>query len=217
MVDGPSRSAGHVLEETWLEISGSNSTRRGQQGPDLASTDESSAADLDALELAGPGPVPDRLAAEVDICRGEDIGRLGDRDPVGSRRGHGGQSVEPEPELEPELRDELDGPERSGFGAATALSVAAGVASLSFAGVPPSVEAPSPFASLDVPPSVERAAARELELRSFFAQPLPLKWTDGAVITLVIVPSAPHSGQKLGPSAAIPWTTSVSRWHFEQT
>jgi hypothetical protein len=68
-----------------------------------------------------------------------------------------------------------------------------------------------------VPLSFERAAARELEPRSFFAQPLPLKWTDGAEKTFVIVPSAPHSGQKFGPSAAIPWTTSVRRWQAEQT
>jgi hypothetical protein len=63
---------------------------------------------------------------------------------------------------------------------------------------------------LSVPPSVapapsfERALARALDPRSFLAQPLPLKWTDGAEKTFVIVPSAPHSGQKCGPSAAIP-------------
>jgi hypothetical protein len=37
------------------------------------------------------------------------------------------------------------------------------------------------------------------DARSFFAQPLPLKWTDGAEIVLRIVPSAPHAGQKFGP------------------
>ena len=78
--------------------------------------------------------------------------------------------------------------------------------------VPPSVEDElSDLESLVPPLSFERAAARELEPRSFFAQPLPLKWIDGAEKTLVIVPSAPHSGQKRGPSASIPWTTSVSR------
>jgi len=60
-----------------------------------------------------------------------------------------------------------------------------------------SVEAlPSVPPSLVPAPSFERALARALEPRSFFAQPLPLKWTDGAEKTLVIVPSAPHSGQK---------------------
>jgi hypothetical protein len=51
-------------------------------------------------------------------------------------------------------------------------------------------------ASLGPAPSLDRALARALEPRSFFAQPLPLKWTDGAEKTFVIVPSAPHSGQK---------------------
>jgi hypothetical protein len=55
-----------------------------------------------------------------------------------------------------------------------------------------------------VPSSFALALARELEPRSFFAHPEPLKWTDGAEKTFVIVPSTPHSGQKWGPSAAIP-------------
>jgi hypothetical protein len=75
---------------------------------------------------------------------------------------------------------------------------------------PPDEPARSGDVALSDPPSVapapsfERALARALEPRSFLAQPLPLKWTDGAEKTLVIVPSAPHSGQKCGPSAAIP-------------
>ena len=75
---------------------------------------------------------------------------------------------------------------------------------------PPDEPARSVEFALSDPPSVapapsfERAVARALEPRSFLAQPLPLKWTDGAEKTLVIVPSAPHSGQKWGPSAAIP-------------
>jgi hypothetical protein len=46
--------------------------------------------------------------------------------------------------------------------------------------------------------------------RSFFAQPDPLKWIVGGANALVIVPSAPHSGQNLGPWSWIPWTTSVT-------
>jgi hypothetical protein len=67
---------------------------------------------------------------------------------------------------------------------------------------PPDEAVLSVDALLSVPPSLapapsfERALARALEPRSFFAQPLPLKWTDGAEKTFVIVPSAPHSGQK---------------------
>jgi hypothetical protein len=52
---------------------------------------------------------------------------------------------------------------------------------------------------------------RDADERSFFAHPDPLKWIAGVVNALVIVPSAPHSGQNLGPWSWIPWTTSV-RW-----
>jgi len=54
-------------------------------------------------------------------------------------------------------------------------------------------------------------ADRDAEERSFFAQPEPLKWKVGGVNAFVMVPSAPHSGQNLGPWSLIPWTTSV-RW-----
>jgi hypothetical protein len=47
--------------------------------------------------------------------------------------------------------------------------------------------------------------------RSFFAQPEPLNTIAGGAKALVIVPSAPHSGQNFGPLSWIPWTTSV-RW-----
>ena len=40
--------------------------------------------------------------------------------------------------------------------------------------------------------------------RSFFAQPLPRKWTEGAEIVLRIVASAPQAGQKFGPAWLIP-------------
>jgi hypothetical protein len=51
--------------------------------------------------------------------------------------------------------------------------------------------------------------------RSFFAHPLPLKWIAGATNAFVIVPSAPHSGQNLGPWSLMPWMTSVTRRHAE--
>jgi len=57
--------------------------------------------------------------------------------------------------------------------------------------------------------------ARAVE-RSFFAQPLPLKWIVGATHFFVIVPSAPHSGQNFGPGSLIPWMTSVTFRQFEQ-
>ena len=53
-------------------------------------------------------------------------------------------------------------------------------------------------------------------LRSFFAQPVPLKWMAGAANALCIVPSAPQFGQNDGPSSLIPWRMSVRCWHAEQ-
>ena len=79
--------------------------------------------------------------------------------------------------------------------------------------VEPSAD-PSPLA---LPDSSFFRAERLDEPRSFLAQPVPLKWTDGAENTFVIVPSDPHSGQNRGPSASMPWTTSVRRWQWEQT
>ncbi len=67
------------------------------------------------------------------------------------------------------------------------------------------------------PPS-EAAAARveerDAELRSFFAQPVPLKWIVGAVNALR-TGDAPHTGQLVGPSAVTEWMTS-KRWLFGQ-
>jgi hypothetical protein len=55
------------------------------------------------------------------------------------------------------------------------------------------------------------AALVPLPPRSFFAQPDPLKWIDGAENSLRIVPSLPHEGQKFGPGSSIPWRMSA-RW-----
>jgi hypothetical protein len=61
-------------------------------------------------------------------------------------------------------------------------------------------------ASLLSPPDSAAAAAFVLDPvdRSFFAQPVPLKWTAGAANALRIVPSAPHDGQNAGPSSLMP-------------
>ena len=53
--------------------------------------------------------------------------------------------------------------------------------------------------------------------RSFFAQPEPLKWTDGATKAFRSVPSAPQDGQNRGGGASIPWMNSVRVVQFEQT
>jgi hypothetical protein len=52
--------------------------------------------------------------------------------------------------------------------------------------------------------------------RSFFAQPVPLKWMAGAANALRSVPSAPQFGQNAGPSSLMPWRMSVRCWHAEQ-
>ncbi len=78
---------------------------------------------------------------------------------------------------------------------------------------------PDPFES----PSPEPldAAAFVFELlaleRSFFAQPEPLKWIDGATTAFRSVLSAPHAGQKRGAGASIPWMNSVRVEQVEQT
>jgi hypothetical protein len=210
-----------------LKIGGADTAWRRQQRPNLASPDEAAPTDLDALELAGPRPAADGFATEADVGRGQQIRRFGEGDPVGGGSGHRRQSAE----REPESLDELDEPESDEPDELEVLELSAFLAgaALRSTAAEPSLDEPvrsdedglAVLTSLDlaslVPPSLapalsfERAALRALELRSFLAQPLPLKWTDGAENTLVIVPSAPHSGQKCGPSAAIPWTTSVRR------
>jgi hypothetical protein len=87
--------------------------------------------------------------------------------------------------------------------------------------VPDAVPEPPDPASLSPeldPPSVEADAAfdadREAVLRSFFAQPLPLKWIVGAENALR-TGVAPQIGQLVGPSAVTDWRTS-KRWPFGQ-
>lgn len=70
-------------------------------------------------------------------------------------------------------------------------------------------EAASEPSLLDDPSAA--AAARveleEVELRSFFAQPEPLKWIDGAVKAFR-TGDAPQTTHDSGPSAVTPWMTS---------
>ena len=79
------------------------------------------------------------------------------------------------------------------------------------------------------PPSLERSPSledAELEARvrlllaldrSFFAQPVPLKWTVGATKAFRSVSSAPQAGQNRGAGASIPWMNSVRVAQLEQT
>jgi hypothetical protein len=80
-----------------------------------------------------------------------------------------------------------------------------------------SLEPDEPASTLASPPDRADDARVALEARSFFAQPLPLKWTAGVLKPFRSVPSAPQAGQKRGPSALMPWMTSVTRPHALHT
>jgi hypothetical protein len=80
-----------------------------------------------------------------------------------------------------------------------------------------SFEPSEPDSTLVSPLERAEAARVALDARSFLAQPLPLKCTAGVLKPLCSVPSAPQAGQKRGPSALIPWMTSVTRPHALQT
>ena len=75
----------------------------------------------------------------------------------------------------------------------------------------PSEPEPDPL-SADADAAFE--AERDAELRSFFAQPLPLKWIVGAE-TAFRTGEAPQMGHAVGPSAVTEWMTS-KRWPFGQ-
>jgi hypothetical protein len=89
---------------------------------------------------------------------------------------------DPEPE-DPEPEDDPDALDPSPAGVAAGPdSVAAGLVS-------------------------DSAALLRAALRSFFAQPDPLKWTAGAATALRTGPPW-QTGQVVGPSACTPWITS---------
>jgi hypothetical protein len=75
----------------------------------------------------------------------------------------------------------------------------------------PSEPEPDPL-SADADAAFE--AEREAELRSFLAQPLPLKWTVGAEKAFR-TGEAPQIGHAVGPSPVTEWMTS-KRWPFGQ-
>ena len=77
----------------------------------------------------------------------------------------------------------------------------------------PPLSEPAPSGPLPaVTPS--RAFERAAAPRSFFAQPLPLKWIVGGA-NAFRTGEAPQIGQAVGPSAVTEWTTS-KRWPFGQ-
>ena len=70
--------------------------------------------------------------------------------------------------------------------------------------------------SVDSADSAELVGCGRPPLRSFFAQPEPLKWIVGGLNALVRAPSTPQAGQALGGLPLIEWMTSVVLPQFEQ-
>lgn len=197
-----------LLEEPWLEVSRSDVARGRHQCPDLASPDEATPAKLDALQSPGPGPAPDRVRPEVNIRRGQDLDGFAQADPV--RRRRHGQSAD-------------EGDEVGGVAALTGndsgLALGAPPSpspTLSDFGEPPSPL--DPLAGPDSPGSLESVAfdGRRPPLRSFLAQPEPLKWIVGGLNALLNVPTAPQAGQALGAPALMECTISVFLPQLEQ-
>jgi hypothetical protein len=75
--------------------------------------------------------------------------------------------------------------------------------------LPPAAESESELDPPSEEPSDDEAgdADRRFALRSFLAQPVPLKWIVGAVKALR-TGAAPQIGQTVGPSAVTEWMTS---------
>jgi hypothetical protein len=180
--------------------------------PDLPAPHETPAAKLDALKPPGARPAADGFRLELDVRPGQDFGGLGQGDPV-RRCGHR-QSA-----------DRVDGAGAAGLASAElepASGLLAGVSPLppEPTAVPPSalweVPLPPPLAVVDSLESDTLAGFGRPPLRSFLAQPDPLKWIVGGLNALVNVPSAAQVGQALGPLPEIEWTISVVRPQFEQ-
>jgi hypothetical protein len=72
---------------------------------------------------------------------------------------------------------------------------------------------PLPFVELD---SEEWLRFVDPPLRSFFAQPEPLKWIVGGLNDLRSVPTAPQAGHAAGGPPLIEWTISLVRPQLEQ-
>jgi hypothetical protein len=131
----------------------------------------------------------------VDVRRLEDLGGFAQADPVRCRSRH--QPGSP-------FVGAVD------FEGGSFVAVELGVASLPEVSEVAAAGVSAGFASVEPDPGFEVA------LRSFFAQPEPLKWTVGAEIAFLTGP-LPHSGQDAGGSAWTPWMTSKRRPHAAQS
>jgi len=106
------------------------------------------------------------------------------------------RSEDLDPPVEPDASDELDASDEADWSDELDPSDARAAAA-----------APSPSWLFDV---------RAAELRSFFAQPEPLKWIVGGAKPFRTGP-LPHEGHCVGPAASTPWITSNRCPHWVQT
>ncbi|GAC1665940.1 MAG: hypothetical protein NVS9B8_07160 [Candidatus Limnocylindrales bacterium] len=90
--------------------------------------------------------------------------------------------------------------------------LSAGFVSLAVDSLPPD----PPSAAVGAVGVVEGLVERDAALRSFLAQPEPLKWTDGAEKPFRTGPSW-QTGQVVGPSALMPWIISNRVPHERHT
>src|SRR3990170_1015223 len=178
----PCPSVPKVPEQPGLQVVHADTARRRDERADFAPTDETAAAELDALELAGARPGPDRGGPEPDVRCGEDLRGLSEADPVGGSSSHR-QSPPFEVAVDVVVED-VDG--------GADVEDAADSAPVFVASPPP----PASAAGLDDRDLLEAAADR-----SFFAHPEPLKWTAGVTKPLRIEPSIPQLGQNRGPAS----------------
>jgi hypothetical protein len=208
------RSVLEVLEQARLEIGSVDAAGRCDQRANLAASDETPATELDALDLPGSGPAPDRRGSKAHVRGGQDLGGFLEADPVGSGHPQASldvdalapfESVDEPPPLFPEPPDSFEPARDEPSPEPDECSLEPGEPSLE-AVEPPDSDAAAAFVFVPL----------ELD-RSFLAQPEPLKWTDGATKALRRVSSAPQAGQNFGAGASIPWMNSVRVEHFEQT
>ena len=186
----------------WRSL-GTDGPRRCDQRPDLAALDVAPSAELDALELAGARPAADRRRREVDVGGLEDLGRLGQRDPVGRGAGH---LSRPRPGWGLRLRAGGRGSRRSALAgsARSALGRDLGLGSPDDrqprSGVPG--RAARRVAAGPSPPARRRPSSRRRRRGPSWPSPEPLKWTVGTTNALRIASAAHRAG--LGSVAVDP-------------
>ncbi len=197
------------LEEPRLKVAGADVAGCRDQCPDLAPADEPTTTELDALEPARAGPAADRRWLEPDVGRGQDLACLGQGDPIGGGGHDQSADVAGADGSVPPLA-------AAGFGLASAGLALESPVEPGSGELSPEPGAGFWVASDDSPDSADRVGFALAPLRSFLAQPDPLKWIVGGLNALLRVPRAPQAGQAAGALPLIEWRISVVLWQFEQ-